>query len=65
MTLGKAQRHSREFAEKALEKVIREIALSAHTVDTNATSGPAFKALFPNGLEAELSPLGQPRSRLP
>jgi hypothetical protein len=46
------------FTEKALERVIREIALSAHTVDNNATSGPAFKALFPNGLDAELSPLG-------
>jgi hypothetical protein len=46
------------FSEKALEKVIREIALSAHTVDNNATGGPAFKALFPNGLEAELSPRG-------
>jgi len=46
------------FAEKALEKVIREIALLAHTTDNNATTGPAFKALFPNGLEAELRPLG-------
>lgn len=46
------------FTEKALEKVIREIALLAHVADNNATTGPAFKALFPNGLEAELSPLG-------
>jgi hypothetical protein len=38
--------------------VIREIALLAHTTDNNATTGPAFKALFPNGLEAELRPLG-------
>lgn len=46
------------FSEKALEKVIREIALLAHAVDNNATSGPAFRALFPNGLEAEVRPLG-------
>jgi hypothetical protein len=38
--------------------VIREIALSAHTVDNNTTTGPAFKALFPNGLDAEVSPRG-------
>jgi hypothetical protein len=46
------------FSEKALEKVIREVALSAHTVDNNTTTGPAFKALFPNGLDAEVSPRG-------
>jgi hypothetical protein len=46
------------FSERALEKMIREIALTAHAVDNNAASGPAFRALFPNGLEAELSPVG-------
>ncbi len=46
------------FAEKALERVLRDIALLAHMGDNNATTGPAFKALFPDGLEAELSPLG-------
>jgi hypothetical protein len=46
------------FSEKALEKVIREIALLAHTLDNNTTTGPAFKALFPSGLDAEVSPRG-------
>jgi hypothetical protein len=46
------------FTEKGLEKVIREIALLSHTTDNNATTGPAFKALFPNGLDAEVSPRG-------
>jgi hypothetical protein len=34
------------------------MALLAHGADNNATSGPAFKALFPNGLDAELRPIG-------
>jgi len=46
------------FTEKDLERVIREIALLAHTVDDNAITGPAFKALFPDGLDAEVRPLG-------
>jgi hypothetical protein len=46
------------FTEKRLEKVIREIALLAHAEDDNAITGPAFKALFPNGLEPELTPQG-------
>jgi hypothetical protein len=46
------------FAENALERAIRETALVAHTVDNNATSGPAFKALFPDGLDPELRPVG-------
>jgi hypothetical protein len=46
------------FVEKGLERVIREIALLAHTVDNNTTSGPAFKALFPNGLDGEIRPRG-------
>jgi len=46
------------FLEKALERVIREMALLAHTADNNTTTGPTFKALFPNGLDGELSPVG-------
>jgi hypothetical protein len=48
------------FAENAMEKVIRQVSLLAHAADNNATSGPAFKALFPkpNGLGAELRPIG-------
>ena len=46
------------FAENAMEKVIRQVSLLAHAADNNATSGPAFKALFPNGLDAELRPIG-------
>jgi hypothetical protein len=46
------------FSEKALERAMRQVALLAHGADNNATSGPAFKALFPNGLDAELRPIG-------
>jgi hypothetical protein len=46
------------FSEKAIERAIRDVALLAHRADNNATSGPAFKALFPNGLDAELRPIG-------
>lgn len=46
------------FSESALEQAIRQVALLAHGVDNNATSGPSFKALFPNGLDAELRPIG-------
>jgi len=46
------------FSENALERAIRQVALLAHGADNNATSGPAFKALFPNGLDAELRPIG-------
>jgi hypothetical protein len=46
------------FSENALEKAIRQVALLAHGADNNATGGPAFKALFPNGLDAELRPVG-------
>jgi hypothetical protein len=47
------------FAENGLERAIRQVALLAHTVDNNATSGPAYKALFPEGLDPELRPIGQ------
>jgi hypothetical protein len=46
------------FAENAMEKVIRQVSLFAHAADNNATTGPAFKALFPNELDAELRPIG-------
>ena len=46
------------FSENALEREIRKVALLAHGADNNATGGPAFKALFPNGLDAELRPIG-------
>ena len=46
------------FSEKALERAIRQVALLAHGADNNATGGPAFKALFPNGLDTELRPIG-------
>jgi len=46
------------FAENAMERVIRQVALLAHTADNNASSGTAFKALFPDGLDAELRPIG-------
>ncbi len=45
------------FAEKSIELAIRQVALLAHATDGNSTSGPAFKALFPNGLNAELNPM--------
>ncbi len=41
-----------------MERAIRQVALLAHGADNNATGGPAFKALFPNGLDAELRPIG-------
>ena len=47
------------FSENALERAIRQVALLAHGADNNASGGPAFKALFPNGLDAELRPVGQ------
>jgi hypothetical protein len=51
-------RVSVRFSENALERAIRQVALLAHGADNNATTGPAFKALFPNGLDAELRPIG-------
>jgi hypothetical protein len=46
------------FSEFALERVIRQVALLAHTADNNTDSGPAFRGLFPDGLDAELRPRG-------
>lgn len=42
----------------ALEHVIRHIALLAHTVDNNTSTGPAYHAFFPNGLNPEVRPTG-------
>ena len=56
--MGKAHRHSRDISENALERAIRQVALLAHAADNSATGGPAFKALFPSGLDAELRPIG-------
>jgi hypothetical protein len=47
------------FAENAVERAIRQTSLLAHAVDNNATGGPAFKALFPDGLDPELRPIGE------
>jgi hypothetical protein len=46
------------FSEHAAERAIRQVALAAHGVDNNATGGPAYKALFPDGLDAEVRPVG-------
>lgn len=46
------------FSEFELERTIREIALLAHSADNSASGGPAFRALFPNSLDAELRPRG-------
>lgn len=53
-----APRVTARFSEFALERVIRRLAFMAHTVDNNTDSGPAFRALFPDGLDAELRPRG-------
>jgi hypothetical protein len=37
---------------------LRQRRACRRAADNNATSGPAFKALFPNGLDAELRPIG-------
>lgn len=47
------------FAENAIERAIRQTSLQAHAVDNNAIGGPAFKALFPDGLDPELRPIGE------
>ena len=53
-----APRVAARFSEFALERVIRQISLLAHSADNKGDSGPAFRALFPNGLDAELRPRG-------
>jgi len=44
------------FAENAVERAIRQVALLAHGADNNTTTGPAFKAVFPDGLDAGFAP---------
>jgi hypothetical protein len=51
-------RSAARFAEAALEIVLREIASLAHTNDNKAGGDLVFKAVFPNGLDAEVRPRG-------
>jgi len=46
------------FAEYALECVLREVASLAHNADNRADGDLVFKAIFPNGLDAEVRPRG-------
>jgi hypothetical protein len=46
------------FAESALEAVLREVASAAHSNDRKTGGGLVFKAIFPNGLDAEVRPRG-------
>jgi hypothetical protein len=46
------------FAEYALESVLREIASRARISDNKAGGELVFKAIFPNGLDAEVRPRG-------
>lgn len=46
------------FAETALEVVLRDIAAKAHDYDRKAGGDLVFKAIFPNGLDAEVRPRG-------
>jgi hypothetical protein len=46
------------FAEDAMETVIRQMGLQAHSVDRHNATGPAYKALFPDGMDAVLRPIG-------
>jgi hypothetical protein len=46
------------FAETALELVLRDIAAKAHDFDRKASGDLVFKAIFPNGLDAEVRPRG-------
>ncbi|HEV8325479.1 MAG TPA: hypothetical protein VG389_27970 [Myxococcota bacterium] len=51
------------FAEYALEQVLRSTANAAHDADNNQSTGPAFRSVFPGGLEAETSPRGASQLR--
>lgn len=53
-----APRVGARFSEYRLEESIRGLAAAAHALDGNMVSGPAFKAICPNGLEPEVSPRG-------
>ncbi len=50
------------FAEAALEQVIRRVASAARDAD-GGTSGPAFAAVCPGGLDAEVRPRGDAQAR--
>lgn len=52
-------RAAARFAEAGLEVVLRDIAAQAHASDRQAGGGDlVFKAIFPNGLDAEVRPRG-------
>jgi hypothetical protein len=53
-----APRVAARFAEYALDSVLREIASLARTCDNKAGGDLVFRALFPNGLDAEVRPRG-------
>lgn len=46
------------FTEDALEVVLRDIAAEARSFDRKAGGDLVFKALFPNGVDAEVRPRG-------
>ena len=46
------------FSEWSLEQVRRGLALAAHAADNQSVSGPAFRSVFPSGLDAEIRPRG-------
>jgi len=51
------------FAEYLAEQVIRAIALAAHAADNNMETGAAFRAVFPEGVDAEVRPRGAAQVR--
>lgn len=53
-----APRAAARFAEAGLEVVVRDIAAQAHASDRQAGGDLVFKAIFPNGLDAEVRPRG-------
>lgn len=46
------------FAEMGLELIVRDIAAKAHDLDRKVGGELVFKAIFPNGLDAEVRPRG-------
>lgn len=53
-----APRVAARFAESRLELILREIASQARSSDRKAGGDFAFRAIFPNGLDAEVRPRG-------
>jgi hypothetical protein len=51
-------RANARFAEAALEATLRDVAAEAHSQDRKTSGELAFKAIFPNGLDAEIRPRG-------